>query len=168
MSRQYDEYICSHISLVNKALEWIIDNCPKAVESFSKRELAVTRDAARHHDTSKRDPIEYDAYDNYFYGEKDENAFNFAWLHHIHNNPHHWQHWVLINDDDGTVALEMPKHFALEMIADWWSFSWRSGNLYEVFDWYEKRKNRIMLHPNTREYVESVLAEIREKLDEDA
>ncbi|MFR1480703.1 MAG: DUF5662 family protein [Hydrogeniiclostridium mannosilyticum] len=28
-------------------------------------------------------------------------AFQRAWLLHIHRNPHHWQHWVLINDDPG-------------------------------------------------------------------
>ena len=56
----------------------------------------------------------------------------------------------------------------LEMIADWWSFSWRSGNLREVFGWYDEHKSRIVLHPSTQEYVESVLGEIGEKLDEAA
>lgn len=34
--------------------------------------------------------------------------FNRAWLLHIHRNPHHWQHWVLINDDPelGETVLE--------------------------------------------------------------
>jgi hypothetical protein len=125
------------------------------------------------HDRSKWCESEYDAYDAYFYGEKDEDAFYRAWLHHIHNNPHHWQHWMLMNDGgkygdpDKVIPLEMPKAYALEMVADWWSFSWRSGNLYEVFDWYESHKDNIVLHPSTREYVEGVLGEIKEKLDEE-
>ena len=60
-------------------------------------------------------------------------------------------------DPDKVVALEMPKIYALEMVADWWSFSWRSGNLAEVFCWYGAHKDSIILHPSTREYVEGVL-----------
>ncbi len=26
-------------------------------------------------------------------------GFNTAWLKHIHRNPHHWQHWVLFEDN---------------------------------------------------------------------
>ena len=93
-----------------------------------------------------------------------------AWLHHIHHNPHHWQHWLLVNGygDFGTpgvvTPVEMPRVYALEMVADWWSFSWRSGNLREVFGWYGEHRDRIVLHPSTRKYVESVLGEIDEKL----
>ena len=61
----------------------------------------------------------------------------------------------------------MPKVHALEMVADWWSFSWRSGKLDEVFGWYEEHKDGIILHPSTRAYVESVLAEIRQRIEED-
>ena len=99
-------------------------------------------------------------------GGRDEGAFDVAWLHHIHHNPHHWQHWLLFEDENGgkPKALEMPKEHALEMVADWWSFSWRSGNLREVFGWYGEHRDRIVLHPSTRKYVESVLGEIDEKL----
>ena len=99
------------------------------------------------HDASKYTPAEYDAYDKYFYGDKTkkvEENFNIAWLHHIHNNPHHWQHWVLVNDEDGPRALEIPKEYVIEMICDWWAFSHKSGNLYEIFDWYKyHRRNMI-------------------------
>jgi hypothetical protein len=107
----------------------------------------------------------------YFYGDKDEDKFNQAWLHHIHNNEHHWQYWVLIMDDGDTgekgkvVALEMPKVYVWEMVADWWSFSWRSGKLTEIFDWYDSHKGGIILHENTRKLVEDILAEIRELVE---
>ena len=50
------------------------------------------------------------------------------------------------------------------MIADWWSFSHKTGNLREIFDWYEKHKGMV-LHPNTRKLVESILDKIKKILD---
>lgn len=82
--------------------------------------------------------------------------------------PHHWQYWVLINDDpeEGEIVLEMPYCYILEMICDWWSFSWFKGNLLEIFSWYEEHKNYIKLHPNTRKLVEDILSRIQNKLGE--
>ena len=111
---------------------------------------------------------EYDAYANYFYGKQTaevEEAFDRAWLAHIHANPHHWQHWVLHNDEDGTKILDMPYVFIIEMICDHWSFSWRNNNLYNIFDWYDKNKKNIMFSKNTRKTYEHILSEIRRELD---
>lgn len=169
MSKQYDEYLHEHIENVNKAARWIRKNIGDVV-GLDEGHMIDFMMHAHYHDDSKFSITEYGPYDAYFYGEKDEDAFNRAWLHHIHENPHHWQHWLLMNDDGKyrdpakVVPLEMPKVYALEMVADWWSFSWRSGNLTEVFDWYEEHKDNIILHPNTRSYVEYVLAEIRKGL----
>lgn len=80
------------------------------------------------HDVTKFDPAEYDAYDQYFYGKNSESEavkgeFDRAWLHHLHKNSHHWQHWVLINDDDRTKGLDMDLYSVIEMISDWLSFA---------------------------------------------
>lgn len=126
------------------------------------------------HDASKDETGEYTAYDNYFYGKKKTpdviEAFNHAWLQHIHRNPHHWQHWVLINDEpnEGEIVLEMPYHYIIEMICDWWAFSWSKGELTEIFSWYDSHKKYIKLHNNTRSIVEEILDLIREKLKEDS
>jgi hypothetical protein len=167
MSKEYDDYLDEHCGAVSKAARWMLDNLPVADElTDSERKLILL--GVLIHDASKHAASEYDAYDAYFYGEKDEDAFNRAWLHHIHHNPHHWQYWILITDDgegaDKIVPLEMPKNRVFEMVADWWSFSWRSGNLGEVLDWYESHKNGILLHPNTRAYVERILGEIKERV----
>lgn len=126
-----------------------------------------------HHDYSKENQEEYTAYGDYFYGGNHSFAvvrdFNFAWLHHIHNNPHHWQHWVLINDDpeNGTVGLDMPAKYIIEMICDWWSFSWKTGNLFEIFNWYEKHKDYMILSNQTRIFVEIYLAMMKSILEEE-
>jgi hypothetical protein len=55
------------------------------------------------HDWTKFSRVEFNAYCNYFERQKKigpyQIAFKRAWLHHIHRNPHHWQHYVLVNDD---------------------------------------------------------------------
>jgi len=57
------------------------------------------------HDWSKFLPSEWLPYARTFYksdGSKqyvESPEFNAAWLKHIHRNPHHWQHWVLVRDN---------------------------------------------------------------------
>ena len=165
MSQEYTNYIVEHKSNVQKAHQWLLDHIMDVVDQeFPPVNILM-------HDLSKYQPEEYDAYDNYFYGKKTDKVkedFDYAWLHHIHNNPHHWQHWVLVNDDDGTKALEMPVPYVFEMIADWWSFSWKKGNLYEIFEWYDSHKKNMILHKNTKKLVEDILAKIKKVLDVEA
>ena len=136
------------------------------------RESKVTRLMLTHADGFTTDPEEYDAYDKYFYGRNKSYAvvqdFNKAWLHHIHHNPHHWQHWVLINDDpgEGMVILDMPYMYVVEMICDWWAFSWKKENLHEIFSWYDEHKDYMKLSKNTRKTVEDILDKIKQKLEE--
>lgn len=166
MSKEYDVYLKEHRAGVIESFRWLERH------GIIQRPRFSTFNRLMNHDDSKFDEEEYDAYDKYFYGEKTpevKEAFDFAWLHHIHCNPHHWQYWVLINDDesDGTKALMMPNDYVIEMICDWWSFSWKTGNLYEIFDWYEGHKDRMILHKNTRELVEEILNDIRTELDKE-
>lgn len=158
MSYLYDEYLHDHISGVQKAYDWLIEH--------GLVPISVQVDISLH-DDSKRSIEEYKPYDDYFYGNKSNKvveAFNYAWLHHIHHNPHHWQYWVLQHDDEPEEALEMPEKYAIEMVCDWWSFSWKNKNLYGIFDWYEKHKN-MKLHSKTRKYVEDLLQKIKKELD---
>ena len=167
MSIEYDNYINQHVQNVLNAAEWLRRNVDLDIPPM----IDGHRTGLFNHDQSKWEKEEYDAYDAYFYGGRKtkevKETFNYAWLHHIHNNPHHWQYWVLINDDpeDGTVALDIPYRYVIEMICDWWSFSWSDGNLYEIFDWYNKHKDRMILSKNTRELVEDILDQIKKKLD---
>ena len=183
-NEQYEEYLRQHIGNVQKGYQWIKDNLPELVsvdnyfeESSYYGELD---DIIAQHDKSKRTKLpdadqyydlkcEYDAYAEYFYGEQTDEvkaAFDKAWLAHIHANPHHWQHWMLQNDEDGLVLLDMPYVFVIEMISDWWAFSWKENNLYEIFNWYDKNKNGILLSDKTRKTVEHILDTIKAKLDE--
>ena len=92
--------------------------------------------------------------------------FNKAWLHHIHSNPHHWQHWVLLQDEGSAIYIDMPMNYIIEMICDWWSFSWNEGNLFEIFSWYEDNKKNIKLNDKTQIIVEGMLEEMKYILEE--
>ena len=164
MSIKYNLYINDHKHNVKSAHSWLKWNLPDLTKG------TLCDDYIEDHDDSKWSADEYEAYDEYFYGNKTEEVkteFNRAWLHHIHTNPHHWQHWLLVNDDPkkGLIPIEMDYEYVIEMICDWWSFSWKTGNLYEIFDWYDKHKSYMILHANTRKIVEDILSKIKEVLD---
>lgn len=166
MSVQYDNYLTDHKENVAKGFRWLQENIPEVIEDGFEWQICFN------HDASKTDPEEYDAYDAYFYGNNRSYAvvqnFNKAWLRHIHNNPHHWQHWILINDEpkEGMVVIDMPYIYVVEMICDWWAFSWKKGDLNEIFSWYEDRKDYMKLSTNTRKSVEYILGKIKDKLEE--
>lgn len=168
MSAQYDLYLQQHRSNVRKGFEWIQENLPELVKD------GVGWQAEFAHDASKNEPDEYEAYDRYFYGNNKSyqvmQGYRKAWLLHIHRNPHHWQHWVLINDDpkEGEIVLDMPYNYILEMICDWWAFSWSKRKLFEIFDWYDEHKDYIKMSPKTRKTVDDILGKMKEKLSENA
>lgn len=168
MSIEYDNYLEQHKGNVRKGFEWLQKNLPEVVDSIPNLEWQI----GSNHDQSKTKPDEYDAYDAYFYGGnrsyKVVQDFNYAWLNHLHRNPHHWQYWILINDDPelGEIIMDMPGNYIIEMICDWWAFSWSSGNLYEIFKWYDAHKNYMKLSEKTRGAVENILRLMKEKLSE--
>ena len=173
MSIEYDNYLKQHRENVAKAAEWIRDNLQQDVQL----DLDSYQQIMYMHDYSKDSNEEYYAYDDYFYGKlygksksyEVVDQFNRAWLLHIHRNPHHWQYWILRNDnpDDGEILIDMPDCYIIEMICDWWSFSWKQENLYEIFKWYEERKDYIKLSNYTRKKVEDILNKMHIVLDND-
>lgn len=170
MSREYDLYLQEHKENVAKGLEWIHDNLPKVLEGCNYGELE--QQIRYSHDSSKSEPDEYFAYDRYFYGGNRSyqvvQDFNYAWLFHIHRNPHHWQYFVLIcdNPEEGMIILDMPLNYVIEMICDWWAFSWAKGDLREMFKWYDEHKKYMKLSEKTRKTVINILQAISDKLNE--
>lgn len=180
MSNAYDAYLNQHKRNVNRALNWLMENVGYEKISDILPELdGVKISGFNNHDASKTGSLEYPAYDKYFYGpngvknpdgpsEEVKNEFNYAWLNHIHQNPHHWQYWVLVNDDKelGSKALEIPDRYILEMICDWWSFSFAKGDLYELFHWWNDHSDYILLGEKTRVKVVKILNLILDKVNE--
>jgi hypothetical protein len=167
MSADYNNYLNEHVRNVRRGFHWLLDNLPEVFDGLQLSQISPGMEA---HDLSKWDDEEYVPYDNYFYGNRTKQVkdeFDIAWLHHQHNNPHHWQYWLLMEDSGKVKALEMPKEYILEMICDWWSFSWKSDNLFEIFDWYKKNGPKMTLHPTTKKTVEEILDKLEAKLEEE-
>ena len=143
------------------------------------------------HDLSKLRPDEWNPYVAHFYGgphrpwthtsgyektyfprlawassaEGVQEAFDLAWLAHIHRNRHHPQYWVLRQDTDGVACLPMPERYIREMVADWLGagmaikgHGWDRAPA-ECRAWWAANKARsgYALHPATRRRVEQLL-----------
>lgn len=174
MSMMYNRYLQKHINGVCGAFRWIQEYAPEILWMYSSKITDLYKletEIINEHDTSKREDDEYLPYDKYYYGNNKSSevvdAYNIAWLKHLHRNPHHWQHWVLINDDDGMKALDMPMQYIIEMICDWWSFSFDKGNLYEIFDWYNdpERQAKFMFSDTTKKNVDKIMQLLRQNLE---
>lgn len=164
----YPSYLNEHCENVERAFQWLEENVPEVLKEL---DVPASYFYSLHswHDRSKWSEEEYSAYDNYFYGDKSYRVvreFDYAWLHHIHHNPHHWQYWVLMEDEGGQKALEIPEEFLIEMICDWMSFSIKKGDMRELFKWYDDHKGKMVLHEKTRKKVEEILGVIDKKLAE--
>lgn len=170
MSQQYDDYLFEHRYNLKLGLDWFKTYMPELFDSLGG-DVDIEQQVVFAHDASKDGQDEYDAYDAYWYGKnrsfKVVEEYNYAWLHHKHNNPHHWQYWVLFNDEseEGLTILEMPMNYIIELLCDWWSFGWKEEDLYSTHKWYAERKDYIKFHPKTRKIVEGILAKMKEILD---
>lgn len=161
-TEMYKKHLEDHINNIKKGYAWLQKNLPEYATSELEKLVAK-------HDESKWSEEEFLPYTEYFYGDREAAKADFesAWLHHAHNNPHHWEYWLLYNPADNNFkCYPMPLEYILEMILDWWSFSWKKGDLFEIFDWYQGKitKGEFKFDPDTRKTVENILLSIKDKL----
>lgn len=142
----YTTHVITHVSNVRDVGKW----------------LGVPTNLLKDHDLSKFSPAEFLPYVRHHFGDKgDPDGYAMAWLHHIHNNLHHWQHWVFPNNytPHGSTAvngaLPMPEPYVLEMVADWCSFEVAGGKA--VATWLDENLGGMNLHPTTKKRLSDVL-----------
>jgi hypothetical protein len=148
-TKEYSRYIKTHIKNVKtvwKSLQPYLKKLFKFEKTIQKQiELLIAS-----HDKSKYSEEEFLGYRQYFYsgGNKkvDKNFFNQAWNHHQKNNPHHWQYWIMWKPE-GSIVLEMPLPYAIEMLCDWTAMSVQFKN--SVTKWYSENKSDMFLHIQT-------------------
>lgn len=113
------------------------------------------------HDLSKFLPDEFIPYMNFFYGKSKEFAqsqFDFAWLKHQKRNPHHWQWWILKEDSGEYKIFEMSREYREEMLCDWHGAGKAiMGKNSNTKEWYLKNKDKIIIGPYTRKWIEEQL-----------
>jgi hypothetical protein len=127
------------------------------------------------HDLSKFLPSEFIPYARYFYGkyptvdevrpvyryeytglyrEDIKRRFDRAWLKHIHRNPHHWQYWLLQEDDGPLKNIPIPPKYLSEMVADWRGAGKAISGKDDIKTWYSNNKDKINLNRINRKFVE--------------
>ncbi len=146
----FSESLGLHIHFVREAGELI---------GVAKAQLDI-------HDASKYTNSEFGAYAKHFHGGGAPREFALAWLHHIHNNNHHWQHWMFPDGynpkESGTEngIIEMPEKYALEMIADWMGSSKVYTGSWDMTQWLENNAPRIRVHSQTAKFLKEKLGEL--------
>lgn len=88
-------------------------------------------------------------------------AFWAAWNSHEKRHKHHWQYWVLILDTGELRPLPIPDRHRREMLADWRGAG-RALGKPDTAAWYQANRDNIMLHDETRAWVERMLGATEE------
>ena len=104
------------------------------------------------HDLSKFLPSEWFPYAEFWYGNG--KSLDEAWLFHQHRNKHHWQYWILREDEGKIKVLDMPLKYKKEMLCDWKGVGKGLGKGNDVRKWYSENKDKMLLHSNTRKWIE--------------
>ncbi len=157
---EYEDYLYNHISNVQKSFELCDKELLKELTGLDDIDLEEIEEQISHHDESKYEPEEWDAYLDWFYpenenAEKDEYGYDCAWIHHYHNNPHHFQYWLCF-DDDGTVRpIDMPLNYIIEALCDWHSFSAKNSDS-TAKSWWESHKDIFNMTEDTKEWFDKL------------
>ena len=122
------------------------------------------------HDLSKYSWTEFSVGCKYYQGDRSPNAaeredigFSTAWLHHKGRNKHHYEYWI----DEGLVGNKMPLKYVAEMVCDRIAACQvYKGDAYTTaspWEYYERTKKYITIHPQTRALLEKLLLILRDQ-----
>ena len=129
------------------------------------------------HDLSKLSPVEFLAGAKYWQGgtQSPNNAQRLtegcspAWLHHKGRNKHHFEYWIDYDiSAQGTIGgMKMPDKYVAEMVCDRIAASknYLGAKYTDAAPWeyYQHGKSHYVLHPDTREKLETCLAMLRDE-----
>lgn len=126
------------------------------------------------HDLSKYMPSEFRAGVKYYQGDRSPNnaqreifGYSEAWLHHKGRNKHHYEYWTDYNvhgTGEIIIPVKMPINYIVEMFMD----RVAASKVYNKEDYkdsdpinyYMKSKDRMLMHPETRKLLESLLLKL--------
>jgi len=115
------------------------------------------------HDWDKFLPEMWFSYAACFYKSDGSNqyvetiAYNQAWNGHAKRNKHHWQYWVLLEDEGKVIPLPMPDVYRREMLADWRGAGRAITGKDNTLSWYIDNFYKIKLHDDTRAWIDKEL-----------
>lgn len=130
------------------------------------------------HDLSKYSPAEFIPGARYYYGtkspnegERKENGYSLAWMHHKVRNKHHFEYWVDYNiNSKKNEPVEMPVKYVAEMFCDRVAASkiYNPSSYNDSFplDYFVKGKGKREINGNTSRLLESLLVMLRDEGEE--
>jgi hypothetical protein len=130
------------------------------------KQLGVPNGQLDIHDQSKWSIDEFGPYARHFFGDGDPIGFPRAWLHHLHSNPHHWQYWTFPYDYHPKNSyienrmIEMPREYALEMVADWMGASRAYSGSWDMTTWLQDNHSKVSVHSKTAVYLQEILTSL--------
>jgi hypothetical protein len=141
----YDQSLADHLKFFGEAAKM----------------LGIPQIQIKKHDQSKTSPEEYIWYVRKFGGKMKDPEYAGAWLHHIRNNPHHWQHWLIPPGKYGQpTTVPMPDEFVWEMVADWMGSNRAYQKSFDMTGWLQDNLHKIVLHPNSRKLLNVILIDL--------
>ncbi len=147
----YRNYIDEHRLNIKKAFDLYKDD----ISEYFDCNMEDLLNRVIYHDMIKYSSEEFESYRQFFYPKDsetpDKNKMNYGWLHHIHSSTHHWNYWIII-DEDGETILDMPNIDIAEMLLDWISMGIKFNS--SAKNWYLEHYDKIKLSPITREKID--------------
>ena len=161
---KYYKYLELHISSVNNIFNYLcklahawekdnsLDDNQNNPFTWILANESELQEQLLHHDESKFEDEEFEDYRKHFYPIDDQEGMNtegfkLACLHHVNNNPHHWEFWCECQPD-GTYILndDIDEHDYLLSIIERCCDEASMSQLYDnrVLDWYEQNKDKII------------------------
>ena len=156
--------LVGHFVTITKHRHLVIRHCRKA---------GVLWQGLRH-DLSKYSPTEFLPGIKYYTGqrspnegERAENGYSLAWIHHKGRNKHHFEYWTDYNPVSKLVEpVEMPVRYVAEMFCD----RVAAGKIYNgdkytddsPLEYFMKAKHRRVIHPKTSDLLEGLLRMLKD------
>ena len=156
--------LVGHFVTITKHRHLVIKHCRKA---------GVLLQGLRH-DLSKYSPTEFLPGIKYYTGkrspnegERAENGYSLAWIHHKGRNRHHFEYWTDYSPVSKRIEpVKMPVKYVAEMFCD----RVAAGKIYNgdkytddsPLEYFMKAKHRRVIHPETSDLLESLLTMLKD------
>ncbi len=131
------------------------------------------------HDLSKYSPTEFWTGAKYYQGtrspnaaEREDKGYSEAWMHHKGRNRHHYEYWTDMNRTTRTYEpIPMPRKYLVEMVMDrraaCMTYQGKAYRDDSALIYFEKGREKDLMHPQTREQLHYILTLLAEKGEEE-
>jgi hypothetical protein len=151
---EYRKYIDIHIKNVEKIWKHVLKKYIRDEYWLEDGMIYCINMLIENHDRSKYLDDEFRGYRQYFYSDNDEtisvSSFEYSWNHHIKNNSHHWEYWIIPKKEN--LILDMPFEYIIEMLCDWSAMAIQFKDSPSA--WYNENKKSILVSDYTRKIIE--------------